>query len=77
MASVTAGKAPSPIREKDLRYRIEIEMLPRSGVLRVADEYLAALNTKGEPTGKRKPFIERQGEKIHLRLEGQGAPHLL
>ena len=49
-------------------------MLPRSGVLRVKDEYLAALNAKGEPTGKRKPFIERQGEKIHLRLEGQAHP---
>ena len=46
-------------------------MLPRSGILRVADEYLAALNTKGEPSGKRMPFIERQGENIHLRLEGQ------
>ena len=38
-------------------------MLPRSGILRVSDEYLAALNYKGEPTGRRKPFIERQGEK--------------
>lgn len=46
-------------------------MVPRSGILRVADEYLAALNTKGEPSGKRMPFIERQGENIHLRLEGQ------
>ncbi len=60
------------VRERDLRYRIEVEMLPKSGVLRVADEYLAALNSKGEPTGKRKPFFERQGDKIHLRLEGQG-----
>ena len=65
---------PLPVREPDLRYRIEVEMLPRSGILRVTDEYLAALNTKGEPTGKRKPFIERQGEKIHLRLEGQAHP---
>lgn len=62
------------VRERDLRYRIEIEMLPKSGVLRVADEYLAALNSRGEPTGKRKPFFERQGEEIHLRLEGQGRP---
>ena len=62
------------VRERDLRYRIEIEMLPKSGILRVADEYLAALNSKGEPTGKRKPFFERRGEEIHLRLEGQGHP---
>ena len=45
-----------PVRERDLRYRIEVEMLPQSGILRVTDEYLAALNAKGEPTGKRKPF---------------------
>ena len=62
------------MRERDLRYRVEIEMLPASGVLRVTDEYLAALNARGEPTGKRRPFVERQGEKIHLRLEGQAHP---
>ena len=67
-------RPPARVRERDLRYRVEIEMLPRSGVLRVTDEYLAALNAKGEPTGKRKPFIGRQGEKIHLRLEGQAHP---
>ena len=67
-------KIPAGVRERDLRYRIEIEMFPRSGVLRVADEYLAALNSKGEPTGKRKPFLERQGERIHLRHEGQAHP---
>ncbi|MCY4089575.1 MAG: AAA family ATPase [Caldilineaceae bacterium] len=68
------GNRPLPVRERELRYRIEVEMLPRSGILRVTDEYLAALNTKGEPTGKRRPFIERQGKKIHLRLEGQAHP---
>ncbi len=65
---------PARIRERDLRYRIEIEMLPRSGILRTTDEYLAALNSKGEPTGRRQPFVERNGEKIHLRLEGQAHP---
>ncbi len=69
-----AAKPPSRVREKSLRYRVEIEMLPASGILRVADEYLAALNSKGEPTKSRKPFLERQGEKIHLRLEGQAHP---
>ncbi len=62
------------VRERSLRYRIEVEMLPKSGILRVTDEYLAALNAKGEPMGKRRPFIERQGEKIYLRLEGQAHP---
>ena len=68
------SKVPARVRERDLRYRIEVEMLPRSGVLRVADEYLAALNSKGEPTGKRKPFLERQGGRIYLRHEGQAHP---
>ena len=67
-------KIPARVRETYLRYRIEIEMLPKSGVLRVADEYLAALNADGQPTRKRKPFIERQDQKIHLRLEGQAHP---
>lgn len=49
-------------------------MLPRSGILRVADEYLAALTKSGEPANNPRPFIERQGEKIHLRLEGQAHP---
>ena len=68
------SKILTRVRERDLRYRIEVEMLPRSGVLRVADEYLTALNSKGQPTGKRKPFLERQGERIHLRHEGQAHP---
>ena len=72
--SAAANKAPARVRERDLRYRIEVEMLPRSGLLRVTDEYLAALNSKGEPTGNRKPFLERQGDRIHLRLEGQAHP---
>ena len=74
VSSRKAGDTPGRVRERDLRYRIEVEMLPGSGVLRVTDEYLAALNAQGEPTGKRKPFVERQGEKIHLRLEGQAHP---
>lgn len=37
------------VNEKYLRYRIEIEMLPKQGFIRVADEYLAALSANGEP----------------------------
>lgn len=66
-----------PVRERSLRYRIEIEMLPQSGILRVADEYLAALNAKGEPTGKRKPFLSAHGGRLHLRQEGQAHPTYL
>ena len=56
---------------RNLRYRIAIEMQPRSGTLRVADEYLAALNSKGELAGRRKPFLEHRGDKLHQRQEGR------
>ena len=68
------GELPARVRERDLRYSVEVEMLPRSGLLRVTDEYLAALNGRGQPTRRRKPFLERQGERIHLRHEGQAHP---
>ena len=72
VGSKERSKPSTYVRERDLRYRIEVEMLPRSGILRVADEYLVALNANGEPTGRRKPFLEQQGESILLRHEGQG-----
>lgn len=62
------------VREKYLRYRIEIEILPKSGILRVADEYLAALNSEGQPTGRRRPFLEQMSNRLHLRMEGQAHP---
>ncbi|MDM8523529.1 AAA family ATPase [Desulfococcaceae bacterium HSG8] len=68
------GKPQSFVRERYLRYRIEIEILPKSGILRVADEYLAALNKKGEISRKRRPFLERMKERLHLRMEGQAHP---
>jgi len=67
-------KTIGAVRERNLRYRVEIEMDPRTGLLRVADEYLAALNEKGEPTGRRQPFLSRSGSRLHLRLEGQAHP---
>lgn len=74
-SSDTEDLASGPVRERSLRYRIEVEMLPKSGgILRVADEYLAALNSKGEPTGKREPFLSRREQRLHLRLEGQAHP---
>ncbi len=67
-------KTSNAVRERNLRYRIEVEMLPKSGILRVTDEYLAALTEKGEPTGRRKPFLSREGKRLHVRLEGQAHP---
>lgn len=68
------GKPALPVRERNLRYRVEVEVLPQSGILRVADEYLAALTAKGTITKSRKPFLERVGERLHLRMEGQAHP---
>ena len=62
------------VRRKLMRYRLELEILPKSGILRVADEYLAALTPKGEPTRSPLPFLERVGDKLHLRMEGQAHP---
>ena len=67
-------RSPPTVRAENLRYRIEIEMLPKLGILRVADEYLAALNTKGELSQKRKPFLEQIDNQLHLRMEGQAHP---
>lgn len=63
-----------PIKERFLRYRVEIEILPRSGILRVCDEYLAALKSNGELKGSRNPFLEKKDGKLSLRMEGQAHP---
>lgn len=61
------------VTERYLRYRIEVEMLPRSGILRVADEYLAALNGSFEATGNIKPFVSCEGEELRFET---GFPYL-
>lgn len=68
------AKSSGAVRERNLRYRIELEMLPKSGILRVTDEYLAALTEHGEPTKKRRPFLSREVNRLHLRQEGQAHP---
>ena len=67
--SRNADRQREAVHARNLRYRIEIEMLPKSGALRVADEYLAPLTTRGEPS-RRRPFLERQGDKLLMRREG-------
>ena len=69
-----SGNVPAQVRERRLRYRLAVEMLPSSGLLRATDEYLAALTADGKPTRKRRAFIERQSDRIHLRREGQAGP---
>jgi predicted ATPase len=67
-------KSPSLVREKNLRYRIEVEILPQSGILRVADEYLAPITPDGQIKTGRRPFLEVVNDKLHLRMEGQAHP---
>jgi hypothetical protein len=71
------GKATVAVRERNLRYRIVVEMTPRSGILRVAEEHVAALNDKGQPTKSRKPFLSKEGDRLHLRQEGASHPTYL
>ena len=67
-------KEQSYVHEKSLRYRIEVEITPKTGILRVADEYLAGLNKEGQVTRRRKPFLEKVKGRLHLRMEGQAHP---
>lgn len=67
-------KRRPPVREHYLRYRIEVALSPRTGILQVVDETLTALSEAGEPKRHRKPFLSREGDRLHLRLEGQAHP---
>ncbi len=69
-----AKRPASFIHYENLRYRIEIGITPRSGVLHVSDEYLVALGQNGEPRSKPLPFLQRVNHRIHLRMEGQAHP---
>ena len=53
------------------RYRIRVAIQPSSGGLSVMDEYLTALNAKGEPKGS--PSIQKVSDKIHIRRKGKAA----
>lgn len=67
----TRAKTFTGVKEKYLRYRVKVEILPKSGILRIVDEYLAALKPNGAVNKKRKPFLERVENRLHLRMEGQ------
>jgi len=61
------------ITEHLLRYRLTVEALPETGYLRVRDERLCAIKHNGEEKNRR-AFLEREGNRIHLRMEGQAHP---
>lgn len=70
----TQPKKQALVREKLLRYRIEIEFRPGTTFLLVSDEFVAAIKDNGEIKKGRMPFIETVDNRIHLRMEGQAHP---
>jgi len=71
------GSGSRRVVERLLRYSVQIGMNPQTGVLRVLDESLRALKEQDghlTPDERRRPFLERIGDKIRLRMEGQARP---
>jgi predicted ATPase len=71
------AKSSRRITERLLRYRLTVAIHPKTGVLRVQDESLRALTeAKGKlrPDERRRPFLERVGNRLRLRMEGQARP---
>ena len=60
--------------ERTLRYEVAVEFVTSSGLLRIVDERLVALRRDGHESGSRRPFVSREGDKLHLRMEGQSHP---
>ena len=50
-----------------LRYRIEIETIPKNGILNIIDEYLVELDANGTPTDRR---IRMERDRLNLYREG-------
>ena len=72
------------IGKDHFRYRVEVNIQPSSGSLSITDEYLTALNAKGDVKGS--PSIEKVEESLrirrkskttHLRQEQLGANHTI
>ncbi|NBV41876.1 DUF2813 domain-containing protein [bacterium] len=59
---------------KNLRYRIEISIMPATGDLGVSSECLMPLKTDGTVDNSRKAFLEPMDQKLVLRMEGQSRP---
>lgn len=69
-----AGARARRVVERRMRYDLTIEFLTSTGMLRVRDERLVALRRDGEERKGRNPFLERVGDRLHLRMEGQAHP---
>ncbi len=76
-SSDTQGGTRQRVKKRLLRYRVSVEMMPKTGILRVCDESLCALREEDgqlRPDERRKPFLERVEDRLRLRLEGQARP---
>lgn len=69
----SSAGAKDRIRERRLRYTLSLEISVSNGLVRVADERLAALNSDGSESERRAPFIEKVKEKLRLRVDGKAA----
>ena len=62
-------------KNSDYRYRIEVGINTRSGVLTNRNEFLSALSASGEPKGR--PVIEPDGNRVLVRRQtGGGRPRM-
>lgn len=64
------------VRERLLRYSLTVQVITRTGHLRVTDEKLEALKADGTPSRSRNPFLEGLPDKkvLRVRMERQGHP---
>jgi predicted ATPase len=79
-----AGKegAAASITHDYLRYRVQVQLTPASGRLRVLDERLLPLRRDGKPKASRLPFLSPEEvdgagseTRLHLRREAGGHPY--
>lgn len=68
-AALTIEADVLPANAELLRYRVEVQIRPKTGTLTVANEYLARL--KRDLTPKQKPRIERAGDHLVVRRRGE------
>jgi predicted ATPase len=61
------------VQKEHFNYRVKVAISPETGALSLADEYLAALSSKGEVKGN--PVVEKHesGEKYMIRRSGKPA----
>jgi len=67
------GEIQTKMTDRLLRYEVELQIELNSGQIGVINERLTSLHQEGGKT-HRQPFIEKVGNKLHLRREGQSRP---